>query len=75
MVPLCTYNNLLSTYCDKAFEENITSQSPVKKKKRGRPRKNTINDSKKQQEIKTETPDNEEDWKPKKGKVEKIAWI
>jgi len=48
------------------FEENIITQSPVKKKKRGRPRKNTINDNKKQQEIKTETPDNEEDWKPKK---------
>merc|ERR1719203_1393596 len=49
------------------FEQDIIEpQSPVKKKKRGRPRKKSIDDNKKQQEIKTETLDNEEDWKPKK---------
>ena len=57
------------TVCDKAFEEDIIApQSSVKKNKRGRPRKKPIDDKKKQQEIKTETLDNEEDWKPKKGK-------
>ena len=71
LVPQLYNNNLLSTYCHKAFEEDIIApQSPVKKKKRGRPRKKSIDDNKKQQEIKTETLDNEEDWKPKKGKYE-----
>ena len=57
--------------CDTAFEQDIIEpQSPVKKKKRGRPRKKSIDHNRKPQEIKTETLDNEEDWKPKKGKDE-----
>ena len=49
---------------DEVFEDIIAPQSPVKKKKRGRPRKKPIDDNKKHQKIKTETSD-DEDWKPK----------